>query len=130
MIWRFTADRIADRPFFGWGFDASRSIPGGDKILGAGEVALPLHPHNAPLQWWLELGLPGALIGVAFLTATVRAIHRAILGRTDSAAAFGLMVSAAVMAFVSYGIWQSWWVAILALSAALLTASAARRVEP
>jgi len=129
MIWRFTADRIADRPLFGWGFDASRSIPGGDAILGPGEVALPLHPHNAPLQWWLELGLPGALIGVAFLTATVRAIRRAILGRTESAAAFGLMVSATVMAFVSYGIWQSWWVAIIALSAALLTASAARRVE-
>jgi hypothetical protein len=40
------------------------------------------------------------------------------------------MVSATVMAFVSYGIWQSWWVAIIALSAALLTVSAARKVEP
>jgi hypothetical protein len=40
------------------------------------------------------------------------------------------MVSAAVMAFVSYGIWQSWWIAIIALSAALLTASAACKVDP
>lgn len=59
LIWRFTADRIAERPLLGWGMDASRELPGGhtelrDELPGIGltpdSEALPLHPHNAVLQ--------------------------------------------------------------------------------
>jgi O-antigen ligase len=124
VIWRFTAERIAERPFLGWGFDGSRSVPGGDEDLGVGETALPLHPHNAALQWWLELGLPGAAIGAAFLLALVRAIVRDLPDRPSAAAALGLLVSGTVVANVSYGIWQGWWLAALALSAALMVAVA------
>ncbi len=57
LIWRFTADRIAERPALGWGMDASRALPGGktdlaqlfpDAGLLPGSEALPLHPHDAP----------------------------------------------------------------------------------
>ncbi|HUB95467.1 MAG TPA: O-antigen ligase family protein, partial [Stellaceae bacterium] len=60
LIWRFTSDRIAERLLLGWGMDASRDIPGGKTHLAqrfpeAGlpddAEALPLHPHNAALQW-------------------------------------------------------------------------------
>jgi O-antigen ligase len=124
MIWRFTAQRVAERPVFGWGFDSSRSIPGREESLGKGEPALPLHPHNAALQWWLELGLPGALIGAIFLTVLVAGIARHLPGRAEVAAGQGLLVAATVVANVSYGVWQGWWIGALALSAAFLAAVA------
>ena len=48
--WRHAADWIGDHPLRGWGIDASR-------MFGPG---ITLHPHNGPLQVWLELGLIGA----------------------------------------------------------------------
>jgi O-antigen ligase len=124
LIWRFTAARVAERPVLGWGFDSSRSIPGSHEILGMHGQSLPLHPHNAPLQWWLELGFPGALLGAALYLAALRAIMRGSLTRAATAAAQGLLFSATVVANLSYGTWQNWWLAALALSAALLAAAA------
>jgi exopolysaccharide production protein ExoQ len=62
MIWSFAGERIAERPLTGWGLDAARAIPGGKEPIRPGETWLPLHPHNAPLQVWLELGVPGAVL--------------------------------------------------------------------
>src|SRR5579864_6195474 len=33
LIWRFTTDRIAEKPLLGWGMDASRELPGGHEDL-------------------------------------------------------------------------------------------------
>ena len=38
---------------------------------------LPLHPHNGALQLWLELGLPGALLGAALAVLLGLAAARA-----------------------------------------------------
>jgi len=59
LIWKFSQDRIAERPVLGWVFNGSRSIPGGKIEVDKNLTGLPLHPHNAALQWRLELGLPG-----------------------------------------------------------------------
>jgi O-antigen ligase len=131
IIWKFTADRIAERPILGWGYDSSRSIPGSTTLLGAGAPALPLHPHNGMLQWWLELGFVGAALGAALLIAIARAIGR-VDGEAERAAALGLYVVAMTAVSLSFGIWQGWWVATLFLSAAALISvlpngSAARR---
>ena len=67
LIWRFTGARIAERPWLGWGLDAARAVPGGDVEARPGEKFLPLHPHNAALQTWLELGVPGAMLFALFL---------------------------------------------------------------
>ena len=65
LIWSFTGDRIAERPLTGWGLDASRAIPGGRDPIRPGEAWMPLHPHNAALQLWLELGAPGGRTGAS-----------------------------------------------------------------
>jgi len=62
FIWSFAGDRTAERPLIGWGLDASRAMPGGSDPIRPGQTWLPLHPHNAPLQLWLELGVPGVAI--------------------------------------------------------------------
>ena len=62
LIWDFAGKRIAERPLLGWGLDASRAIPGGKELIRPDQKRLPLHPHDAALQVWLELGLPGAVL--------------------------------------------------------------------
>jgi O-antigen ligase len=128
-IWRFAAERIGEAPVLGWGMNAARSIPGGrDRIElrrtdpGSGEVEvveeekLPLHPHNAVLQIWLELGAVGAALAAALLLLLVRRAGA-------DPAMLACIATAAAISSVSYGIWQSWWLSSVALVAAIVTAS-------
>lgn len=122
-IWRFVAERVGERPFLGWGLDTGRDIPGRTQIIqniGARGELLPLHPHNAALQWWLETGLPGAVLGGLFMVwLFVMALRRRM--KPYSAAVFmGAMVTGIAIAFLGYGIWQSWWLTTLFFVAAIL----------
>ena len=134
LIWRFVADRVAERPLLGWGMDASRAIPGGktdfNDILPtlhypSRAEALPLHPHDAALQWQLELGIPGLVLGLAIVVFVLyRVGWRDGLPAHERAAALALCSSAFIVALLSFGIWQSWWQSTLWLVAALYTANA------
>jgi O-antigen ligase len=126
MIWRFTADRIAERPVLGWGLETARSLPGGAEEISfntsAGVLvrqALPLHTHNAALQIRVELGIVGALLFAALIVAIGLALRR-MSDRIDHAARLALLASGLVIAMASYGVWQFWWLAALALAAALM----------
>lgn len=127
LIWDFTAERIAERPVLGWGMDSSRAIPGGtertsqDTRSAFGLTAhgahhwfihqqmLPLHPHNLALQIWLELGAIGAALMALLLALAALACR--------SPAACGAFAAGLVIAMLSYGMWQYWWVAGLLLAA-------------
>jgi len=133
LIWDFVSQRIAERPLLGWGMDASRAIPGGTghpeaAMLAeygltakagwfAGAQLLPLHPHNLGLQAWLELGAVGAFLLAALLAALA-------LSATGPAAC-GAYAAGLVVAMLSYGAWQYWWVAAM-----LLAIVASRAVGP
>ncbi len=109
LIWSFVGDRVAEHPLAGWGLDSSRSIPGGNDPIEAGATWLPLHPHNAPLQLWLELGVPGAVL-FALLTGSLwLALGRVEWPRLFGAAAAGSLATAFVASLATYGIWQEWW---------------------
>ena len=116
LIWSFVGDRIAEHPVRGWGLDSSRAIPGGSDPIRPNETWLPLHPHNAPLQIWLELGVPGAvlfgLLGGWFWLA----VGRADWPRLYAAAACGSLATAFVASAGTYGVWQEWWQGTLAIS--------------
>jgi O-antigen ligase len=129
-IWQFASEHSLARPFAGWGLDSSR-------LIGVGQVTivddapnvgfrnvdvLPLHPHNALLQAWLELGVVGALILAALFASVVLAIRRHVRGHLERAAAYALFVAAFINAELSFGIWQGWWISCNALAAILLTA--------
>lgn len=127
VIWRFTAERIADRPLRGWGMDNARVVPGGSSAvplqLGQNQTLqvqrLPLHPHNAALQIWLELGLIGAaLMALASARVARQAIHVPDpVARASAAATFA---TALTILMLGYGAWQSWWVWTLILVAWLV----------
>ena len=138
-IWEFSAKRIAERPIIGWGIDASRRIPGGNTKLNINRdlqfkyrnnpevedrryrtviVAMPLHPHNAALQVWLELGLIGAILLAALCGGVPLACLRATWPRASMAAGLATFSTAYVIAMLSFSLWQSRWNALLWLVAA------------
>jgi O-antigen ligase len=124
-IWSFVGGKIAEKPMFGWGLDSSRAIPGGSApIPGApsGQQWLPLHPHNAALQLWLELGAPGAIL-FAWLVAWVwLRLGDAMWPPLFAAAAGSSLVTALIVAFGSYGVWQEWWIGSEFLTVLLILA--------
>jgi O-antigen ligase len=138
-IWQFAEARIDERPVLGWGLDAARRIPGGHdgikaeslhvqdpamrervaKYFSSGNIEqMPLHPHNAALQIWLEAGGVGAALAAAFVFVALSATARRWpINRSATAGAFAFAMSALLIAGLSYGIWQTWWLATLWLVA-------------
>jgi exopolysaccharide production protein ExoQ len=113
LIWSFAGDRIAERPLAGWGLDASRTIPGGSDPIRPGETWMPLHPHNAPLQLWLELGVPGAALFALLVALAWYALAAAAWPRLFAAAVGASLAIALIACFAAYGIWQEWWLGTL-----------------
>jgi O-antigen ligase len=115
LIWSFAGERIAERPFAGWGLDSARAIPGGRDEIRPGQQWLPLHPHDAALQVWLELGAPGAALFALLVGLLWLRLAAVSWPRLYGAAAGGSLTAALVIAMS--GIWEEWWVAMLSFSA-------------
>lgn len=113
MIWSFAGDRIAEDPIAGWDLDASRSIPGGKDPIRPGETWMPLHPHNTPLQLWLELGAPGAVLFALLVALAWHSLAVAPWWRLYAAAAGASLTIALIACVTTYGIWQEWWLGTL-----------------
>jgi Lipid A core - O-antigen ligase and related enzymes len=130
MIWNTTVNHIKENPIIGHGLDTSRSLYSkNDRIIsdvlirGTSEEKkidaepIPLHPHNAILQIWLELGLVGATLLALFLIGLLNLVKKVTQNRWEAAACYGIFTSGLTISSLSYGIWQSWWLAGLLLSA-------------
>ena len=126
FIWQSTARYISENPFLGKGFNSSRSISKpGDRVEyftkgvnPRGSIPIPLHPHSAILQIWLELGVVGIGIFLALLLTILKRIEQSISSLPMRAMAYGSFCSAFTIANVSYGIWQNWWISALWLTVA------------
>jgi exopolysaccharide production protein ExoQ len=116
LIWSFTGERIAERPVLGWGLDAARAIPGGKDEIRPAQTRLPLHPHDAALQLWLELGAPGATLFALVLGLLWLRLAEAPWPRLYAAAAGGSLAAGSAVAFAGWGIWQEWWLGTLGLA--------------
>lgn len=100
-IWRFTAAEIVRNPLRGYGLDASRAF----------SPDIPVHPHDAALQLWLELGVPGVSLAcmlVAWLFSRIAQCSNRLLAAAGAAAASVYLVIGAL----SFGVWQEWWLAL------------------
>jgi O-antigen ligase len=148
FIAEHAAKRIAAKPIAGWGLDSSRVIGAtidqdlkydgtlyrtplrDDDLLlkylppttvqALRGAVMPLHPHSIVLQVWLELGIVGAVLLSALLVAMIGIIQR-LHGHPElRAAALAQFASGFVIANVSFGIWQTWWLSALFLGAGLM----------
>ncbi|EWY41504.1 hypothetical protein N825_27745 [Skermanella stibiiresistens SB22] len=115
-IWHFASNLVFERPLLGWGLDASRSLAENVNLDRGGYSfpLLPIHPHNAILQIWLEMGFIGVCIAIAAGLTVLRDIGR--LPRESQPVALAAFAGALAMISVAYGIWQLWWLGALFLS--------------
>jgi O-antigen ligase len=126
-IWGFVGTKIEERPLLGWGMNAARVVPGAEGEFEPGAQHLPLHPHNAALQLWLELGAPGALLGAVLAFLLWWKTYDPALPRAVSAARAAAMTAAMLGLLDTYGIWQEWWEASLWFVAAMAIAQKSAR---
>jgi exopolysaccharide production protein ExoQ len=113
LIWFFVGERIAEKPLLGWGLDTARMIPGGSEWIRPGQPWLPLHPHNVPLQLWLELGVPGAVLLALIAARLWLALGRWRAPRLFAAAGAGGLAAALGETLGTYGMWEAWWIGTL-----------------
>ncbi|MBN8828493.1 MAG: O-antigen ligase family protein [Sphingobacteriia bacterium] len=121
-IWDYVSNLIFNNYFhtiFGYGFNVSRfweaDISTFHPLFGS---SLPLHPHSNILQIAFELGY----VGLVFYALIVNKVLKPFIkekGKVKSyiAAAFSNYF---VIANISYGLWQQWWLASI-IFAILLT---------
>ena len=137
LIWQFATQHIFEKPFLGWGMNTARQIPGSGekytlkvdtpnnkKIVLFRESFMPLHPHNSSLQIWLELGAVGAIIVAVFGWIFIRKLED---DDTDPVL-FGVVISILAFNFISFGVWQSWWIATQFLCLGLTLVTTRRNV--
>lgn len=125
-IWGMAAGRALETPVLGQGIDASRALDPEGAVSRFGTLTdslLPLHPHNAFLQVWLELGAVGAALALAAALLLLFGTGR--MERRLQPFALALFASGLAMASTAYGIWQAWWMGGM-LAAGLMLRLAAR----
>ena len=139
VVWRFVGDRIAEKPYLGWGLHATRRLPGRDAdarhdpyyadILAVSPYhpksrvpVTSVHPHNATLHIRVELGLPGMILYAALYCLVCLALLRRYSVGPGLAAGAAVITSAFVTGQLSFSVWQSWWLTTQFLAAALLLA--------
>jgi len=141
VIYRGVADLIGQDPILGHGANSARGIPEGQNRIdydftspaglnyAAHSELIPLHPHNAVLQVWLELGLVGVLLACTLLVVVLRAIVRTTEGGGRVVALASVAAVFAVLN-VSFGAWQSWWLCLMLILATLERATLTRPEPP
>ena len=118
-IWQDYLAMADDRFWHGYGPGTAPSLEIKQHLVaakgGAHESFLNfIHPHNAFVQIWFDMGAIGAIaasLGLAALFVVLRkplVTHPALLGLT----ACIIMITT-----VSHGLYQTWWWALVALSA-------------
>ncbi len=120
-IYDLAATTIFARPWTGWGLATFRSMPLEPGDLERFSLIIrephPYHVHSNFMEAWHDLGILGFILTLALPIAALR--WSVSLPSRSSALALGGVVSTSTIAFVSYGLTQSAWLAILILSSAL-----------
>jgi O-antigen ligase len=123
ILWNFTAHKYTERPIFGVGASATKSIDEEVKPAGPlppGQVygeRTGQHSHNVFLQTWFELGAVGALA----LLACGLLLWQSIARMPALAQPFALAgaTSAMCIGALTWGFWQEWYLSLFALAVLL-----------
>ena len=119
MIWSYVKEKILEKPLMGHGFFSSRNIDNEMRNTESGTKyqLIPLHPHNSILQIWLELGFLGVVIFFSFIKLILDKIFYYIqINRSVATIAFMTFFQVFTIGQISFGFWQSWWIAIILIA--------------
>jgi O-antigen ligase len=121
-IWNDVATTILDHPWKGIGMDGTRHHEKTQKFRSwlytdstgkQNEIQTQrfgVHPHNAILQLWLELGALGFILGVLLPYQILFQIYRTNLLTIEKAVSAGLFTGTFLVVWVNLGFWQNWWI--------------------
>jgi hypothetical protein len=124
VIWGYTANEVAKAPLLGIGAGSGKGVDARrtDAELVPGEIfeyRTADHQHDFYLQAWYEMGLAGAVTLCVAGLIDLRRIRRLPEGVRSYALA--TLVSAMFLVSTSYGLWQEWFVASIAIAAVAMT---------
>ncbi len=122
-IWSYTAEKAMERPLTGIGVRGTRTLQPAPPDRSANPPTVEdryrprpgRHAHNAFLQIWLELGAIGAALVLMLGLAALSAIGR--LERNEAAFGYALFATICTVAAFGFGIWQTWLLGAICLSA-------------
>lgn len=119
--WGYLWGKIMEASLFGHGFDSLRSFTDTFDTRGFEDLTIiPMHAHNIGLHIWTETGLVGVLLCLFALHSAGRAVTRATwLTRPRAVAIAGSLGAITVMANLSYGAWQDWWLGAIFIALSL-----------
>jgi O-antigen ligase len=124
-MWEYACARIVEQPWIGRGLDASRAVTEHLTVRGLDIRGVQVHPHSASLQIWFETGAVGAVLAATALAFAGLSLSRTLAdNKPAAAAAAATIASLGLVANVSYGLWQEWWIATMFVAAALAAAAA------
>lgn len=135
IIYNYSSLRIFEKPVIGWGMNSARSIPSGkemafvaDCVIGTradGRLQIgnrmPLHPHNAALQAWLELGFIGVFLIVGTLATMLLALSRRPSFDQNRSLVAGVSTVLFFVFNISFGFWQGWLLLSMVLLCGLMS---------
>ncbi|MBD3844221.1 O-antigen ligase family protein [Bosea sp. SSUT16] len=114
-IWQSFGEVVRVRPIAGAGFGTSASMdrhPVAAEVAPEHRVLLGVgHPHDMPLQAWVETGAIGAGILLAAGLLLLARLRR--LPAREMAPRLALFAAAFAISVVGHGAWQGWWIAVL-----------------
>ena len=128
VIWEFFAERVQQSPWIGYGIGSAHGL-GNDpsaladyqriaRIFGNVRITAqpPLHPHNAVLQLWHDLGILGVLGVCVLILLVIRGLVCGGFAPNALAAGLAALTAWLIIAGVSFGLWQKWWLACSGIS--------------
>lgn len=116
-IWDFISRYTLQNPLYGFGMEAARAVEKFDTAELYHHASTILHPHNFALQLWIEFGVIGAVLGIVTLIYIMRGLYR--LPPTHRRIALPVFITGLMVASITYGLWQSWWLGLLFLTGGL-----------
>lgn len=111
-IWDFTSRYALTEPLHGHGLRVTGNIRDFDSKHVYSQSDRVLHPHNFAVQIWIEFGVIGAILAsiIIFYILTLMQKNFSIAQQKIVLPTFATIL---VPAMVSFGMWQSWWIALI-----------------
>ncbi len=129
FIWDYSIQKIARKPFIGWGHGASRNFENADEDFieyeGQKLSLFPTHPHNNIVQILLENGIIGLIIYLTLLCKYLFCWNQVFLRHQSKrlgnirSTGFACFFSYLIISMISFNMWQNWflcsylWIALM-----------------
>ena len=128
VIWNFSMQKMYEKHYLGWGFNASRYIPGAlepvKAIINEERMwkRMPNHPHNFAIQVGVELGIFGFLFLIAYITVFMHSVRIYEKNLFRKNVQITIVTSYLIISFFAFSIWQEWWISSAFIVATIYSA--------